>query len=1804
MRIDLGRFSFGLLISLHFLLPIGATAQELVPEKRFVISTDTDFPGGDIASIFDTTLEACQRACASNDKCEAFTFNQRNGSCFPKANAGAPEGFANALSGYVIKTDPAARAIAATRRAELSFISDEDVVRALEQASDIGTLRAVNGYSQDELVGFAQGGSIAAQGALVVLTDSAADWEDYAAFWLRKANGNSEYPNTGQAISAAVNAYLRADNKAKQHSILTTLATALEASGRGRDAVPALRLAQSLQQRDDTEAALERVIGLYGFHVADSEVQSDSPRPRICVNFSDNLAKSGVDYATYVQLPDAGMSVTTDGGQQLCIEGLTFGSRNTITLREGLPAADGQTLAKSIDVTQYVRDRKPGVRFAGRGYVLPRTGDASLPVETVNTEKLDLALYKVTDRNMLRALQNNYFGTPMGEYAEQDFSQTIGAEIWKGQGIVKQEVNVDITTRLPLAEALKGQPAGIYALRAAVPGVDPYDVAPSWQWFVVSDLGLTTLSGNDGLHVFVRSLGSTQALSGVSVQLLSMTNEVLATAVTDDQGYVRFDAALALGTAGHAPALIVAQQGDEDIAFLSLTDPEFDLSDRGVAGRESSPPVDVFLTTDRGAYRAGETIYATALTRDAEAKAIEGLPLTAILRRPDGVEYSRAQVADSGAGGHVFALPVAGSAPRGVWTLAVFADLDAPALKQQTVLVEDFLPERIDFSQDLGDAPIRLGDTPELSLDAKYLFGAPGADLAVDGEVLLRAATGLDAWPGYSFGRYDEPFSATQESFGDRTDDTGHAEITLNLPQATDPGRPLELRVTTRVAEGSGRPVERAVTKLLTPSSEMIGVKPAFDGVVAEGQDAVFSLIGIDAATKPTAMQVKWTVTRIETDYQWYQSGGNWSWEPVTRRDKIADGNAELADVAAQISTPVQWGQYELLVERVGGATAAATSVTFYAGWYAPADTSDSPDVLELSLDKPAYKSGDTATLRVVPKAAGTALVTVLSNHLIAMQAVEVKAGENLIPLPVTDEWGAGAYVTVSALRPMDVAAGHNPARAMGLTYASIDPGARALKATIETASEADPRGPMDVVVKVEGIAAGDTGYVTIAAVDQGILNLTGYTPPNPQGYYFGQRKLGVGIRDIYGRLIDAMNGAQGEVRSGGDAAAQARLQAPPPTEELVAYFSGPIAVDADGYARSSFDLPSFNGTVKVMAVAWSNKAVGQANADVLVRDPVVVTASLPRFLQPGDESRLLLEIVHAAGPSGTMGLSVTSDGLTLGTAPASFDLGEKAKATFSVPIKADALGNQTVEVNLTTPDGKVLKKALTIPVQNNDPAITHTSRFDLKKGQSFTFDANAFNGLLAGTARASMAVGPIARLNAPAILAQLDRYPYGCSEQITSKAMPLLYFDQVAAAMQIKGADDLKKRIEDAVSDVLTNQASNGSFGLWGPVENGGDMWLDAYVTDFLSRAKATGYAVPDRAFRNALDNLRNQVNYASDFEHGGEDLAYALMVLAREGAAAVGDLRYYADVKGDAFATPMAMAQMGAALASYGDQSRADAMFRRAGVALDAMASTDKEQVFRTDYGTNFRDTAAVLALALDAGSKAVDREKLTDRIATSRGLSTQEATWTLLAAKALIEGAGSDGISIDGSAVTGPLVRVLDSAAAPMVVKNDGADTTLTVTTYGVPTEPEPAGGNGYAITRSYFTMEGEPMTLEGLKAGTRFVTVLTVTPFGNGEGRLMVNDPLPAGLEIDNPNLVGSATEAMAALGLETEVAHSEFRQDRFLTAIDRYSKDAFKLGYVVRAISPGVFHQPAATVEDMYRPDLSARSDTGTVFITE
>ncbi|QBF29823.1 alpha-2-macroglobulin family protein [Thalassococcus sp. S3] len=1795
-----------------FLVPALA-AQNALPEGRYLVTRDVDFYGADLEALFDTDLSACIRACSANSACQAFTFNARSNACFPKSTVSDRTPYEGAVSAEKIATGPDLITAAPALAANLDFLPGGTMARAANEARDLGFRHPWSGQPLDALLQAARTraaagdptGAMRWTGIAVSLSDRSDLWLDYARYLMaiNPSSGQDRRRYRDRGLLATVNAYLRGTSGAARANALVTMAQTLEAQGRGRAMISALRLALTEAPRQDIETALDAAIAKHGFRVTATKVESDAAQPRICLEFSEPLVKAGVDYEPFVRLPSPDLTVEADGAQ-LCVDGVAHGARYQLTIRAGLPAESGETLHKDYPVTQYVRDRRPQVRFPGRSYVLPKTADAALPVETVNVTGLDLRLRRISDRNLLRAVQDGYFGRPLSQYQDQRFGAEIAENVWTGTAEITSELNRDMTTRLPLRAAIAGQPAGIYALTARVPGADPYDDPGATQWFVLSDLGLSSLQGNDGLHVNVRALSDAAPRAGVTVTLVSRANAVLGEVETGADGYALFAPGLVRGTGGAAPAMILAESGVEDIGFLSLTEPAFDLSDRGVQGRPSAGSIDVFLTTDRGAYRAGETIFATVLARDPQVKALGGVPLIAILNRPDGVEHAREVSVRDLAGGHVFSLPLSATVPRGTWRLQVKSDPDGPLLASQTLLVEDFLPERIDFDLSLPDAPLRAGDTPPLTISARYLFGAPGADLPIDGEVVLRPIRQSADWPGFLFGRYDAETRPLRTTFGgQRTGPDGQASVPVTLPLPETSDRPMEAQIIARLSEGSGRPVERNLTVPVQPAGPVIGLRPLFDDVVSEGGEAAFRMIGLSPDLTPQPMRVRWTLNRVETRYEWYQLYGNWNWEPTTRRTRIATGEVELDTTPLEISQPVEWGEYELVAERLDG-TYAETAMRFYAGWYAPADASSTPDTLELSLDKPSYRPGETAQLRIVPRHAGTALIQVVSDRLIERHAVEVEAGEALIPLDVTEEWGKGAYVSATVLRAMDVPAGQMPARSLGIAHAAIDPGDAALSVALSVPDNPRPRQDMRVRVSVSGGAEGEMAWVTLAAVDLGILNLTGFQSPDPQGHYFGQRQLGMEMRDVYGRLIDGMNGALGVVRSGGDAGSGMRRQSPPPTQNLMAVFSGPVEIGPEGETFINVPVSAFNGTVRLMSVAWSDTGVGQATTDVVLRDPVVVTASLPRVLAPGDSSRLRLELAHAEGPAGEMQVTLTApSALRFAQMQASVTLIEGGRATLDLPVEALEIGDHVMTATLTTPAGRTLSQKLTLPVRVNDPAVATTRRFSLGADETFTLDEEVFADLRAGTGSALISAGPLARFDAPGLLSQLDRYPYGCTEQVTSQAMPLLYLSSVAEASGLGTAPKVDAQIAETIAQILTRQASNGAFGLWRA--QSGEFWLDAYVGDFLSRARAQGHEMPDRAFRLAMDNLRNRVNFAPDFDRGGEDIAYALMVLAREGAASMGDLRYYADVKGDAFATPLAAAQLGAALASYGDQTRADRMFARA-VRLLLSDQDPDTPVWRADFGTSLRDAAGVLTLAAEAGSQVVDTTALSRRIAAQPGRrSTQEAAWSLLAAHALIDGPGAEGLEVNGAPVSSPFVRLLEAGMANgSYAVTSSRPTDITLTTIGVPLTPPGAGGTGFSIERSYFDLDGQPLDPAALGVGQRFVTVLEVVPFEETGARLIIDDPLPGGVEIDNPNLL-RAGDVRALDWLEpSRVEHAEFRSDRFVAAVDLRGSRTVRLAYVARAVTPGAYHHPAASVEDMYRPRFRARTATGRVVVTE
>ena len=288
-----------------------------------------------------------------------------------------------------------------------------------------------------------------------------------------------------------------------------------------------------------------------------------------------------------------------------------------------------ETLQKSADYNIYVRDRSPYVRFTGKAYVLPRTGQRGIPVVSVNTPSVKVKIHRIGDRNLIDTVLGSDFQRNIDRYDRRKLESEKGALAWEGELKIDSVLNADVTTAFPIDQAIGDLKPGVYVMTAEPEG-RPRDEdygQLATQWFVVSDLGLTAFSGNDGINVFLHSLATTEAKAGIEIRLIARNNEVLATRTTDAAGFARFEAGFARGEGGLSPAMLVAD-GKGDYAFLSLKGPAFDLTDRGVAGRAVAAGLDAFVYAERGVYRTGETVHLTTLLRDAQGVAVTGVPMT------------------------------------------------------------------------------------------------------------------------------------------------------------------------------------------------------------------------------------------------------------------------------------------------------------------------------------------------------------------------------------------------------------------------------------------------------------------------------------------------------------------------------------------------------------------------------------------------------------------------------------------------------------------------------------------------------------------------------------------------------------------------------------------------------------------------------------------------------------------------------------------------------------------------------------------------------------------------------------------------------------------------------------------------------------------------------------------------------------------------------------------------------------------------------------------------------------------------
>lgn len=1587
-----------------------------------------------------------------------------------------------------------------------------------------------------------------------------------------------------------------------------------------------------------------------GFAVWRNRIDTSKAEPMACVELTRPLdpAKS---YADFVLVsPDLGHSPAVSvKGSELCVAGVGFSDRR-VTLLKGLPAKGGETLAANADVDFVFGEKPPYVGFAGEGVILPREDADGIGIESVNVSRLKIEVWRVVDRNLVRKSISAPDPTGEGDYPSDygsDSADDEGRLVWKGEVAVNAAAGgVRATTVFPLGAVLKEMKPGAYVIKAkdasggrgdgaaAEDGYDPNPPAQARRWVVFTDMALSGYEGSEALDVVVRSLQSAKTLSGIRVALVARNGEDLAEAKTDAQGRVKFDRPLLEGTGAEDAKMVMAYGPQGDLAVLDLDRAPVDLSKQGIGGRTAGDTkgrttagaVDAYAYADRGIYRPGETVHINALLRDREVKAVKDRKGVIVVRRPSGVEFQRFAFdkTPTGSAGADVVLPK--SAPRGRWSAKVEIDgLETPA-GELTFSVEDFAPQRLAVTAVGQEAvPMKAAETRNIDVSARFLYGAAGAGLQTQGDARLRVDQNpFPQFEDYQWGDQREPF---EEQFLELsptvTDGEGRATIAISSELAGDTAQPLTAAFVASVFEPGGRPVRESLDLKVRTKPVYLGAKIDQGDAVGGGDPPIaISIIAADPAGRRIAANgVSYSLIAENWDYDWFQQDGRWQWRRTSRDVVVQRGNLNVtAGQPARIARKLGWGDYRLEMTGPGGARSV---IRFASGWGAPAKDVEAPDFVRVSAGTKDYAQGDTVEITLKPPYAGEAQVAVATDRLIDFKTVTVGKNGATVRLKTDGRWGGGAYVMVSVMQPRDPVAAPKPRRALGLVYVPLDPKSRRLDVAIDTPAKVDGKGELSVPITIKGAGFGGRARVTLAAVDEGILRLTRFESPDPVKWYFGKKALTLNYRDDYGRLLDPNLGAPANVNFGADGIGGEGLTTTP--IRTVALWSGVVETGMDGKATIKLPAPDFNGELRLMAVAWTDTAVGSASKPLTVREPVVTELNLPRFLAPGDKAFATLELHNLEGRVGQYIAQLTADGGLLAPFRKAYQLivGQRIaeKIPFDAPQRA---GIGKVGFKVSGP-GFATGRDYPIQTRLGWSAITRTTTTLQQPGAAYTPAPGLLAGLAAGDVTLQVSYSPFRGFDPAPIANALLRYPYGCTEQLVSAGYPLLYSGAIATDPKARRVSSVG--LNQAVGKLLDRQTLDGAFGLWRVGDGEADAWLGAYATDFLVEAQKAGAPVPPEALERALSAMRQisrpegwaSVSYRLEYPEwwaGSPEAskkattamrsrasAYALYVLAKGGKGDLARLRWWHDVQMKSESSPLAKAQVGAGLAMMGDRARARSALRQAVRSLGYREESDW-------YQSPLRDLSAVVALAYEAGEPDLARSlqgRLENAIKDPDALNTQEQARLLQAAHRMMAAAGTMRIEATGArplspAGGAPRWAVGKLAEARFVNAGKGA-LWRTVTVTGTPVAAPAAEQNGISLSKRLVGFDGGSVDVGSLIQGQRVIVVVSGRSSQARSMALVVDDPLPAGFEIET---VLGPDDAQSGpfkfLGTLSSADVQEARDDRYVAALDLAGRSDFAFAYVARAVTAGDFLLPGAQAKDMYRPSLNARTGAGRTVI--
>ena len=1554
--------------------------------------------------------------------------------------------------------------------------------------------------------------------------------------------------------------------------------------------------------------------------------------------------------------------------------GFEVGKTYQIGLAAGTRGLLGGSLKDAFQQAVSFAEEDPSITFASgnKALYLDALGARNLGLRINKVGKVKVTIAKVYANNIQQLMRGEQqYGSPEYEEGQRESSTDENGDYIDrsyryydletlGNVISQRTVSVDGLPKeaglrllnLDLKELeFQGPLKGLYVVKVEDTEHQYLQVS---KLVAVTDMGLIVKQGaTGGTLVFANSIRTAQPIGGVLVSLVSSNNQVIGSATTDQAGVAQFDSAASMKR--FKLGLVTAAK-DADFTFLDLTKSQVETSRFEVGGLMSNAAhYQAFLYGDRDLYRPGDTVRTNAVVRtDGWKTPPAGLPMKIRLLLPTGKEYSSLQQKLSAAGAFEsrFILPPA--IMTGLYTMEVLTGNDV-LLTSRQISVEEFIPDRMKVTVAAAPAALRPGQSVTASLTAVNLFGPPAPDRKYEVEFSLKQKSfNPKGYDDYSFainsgqrrkttGRGDDGNAETalgtrfEKALREgRTDAAGHGAAVYEVPDFADLGTLAGAAFAT-VFDETGRPVNRLATFEVQTQATMFGIQNLPD-LVNTRQALPLRLLALTPAGAPTSAPAQVRVVRLLWETVLERQGGRYVYNSQQREETVLSQNLTVGNGTALNYTPLNSGEYEVRVNRPGALPYVMQR--FYAYGYGDTQANSfevsNEGAVTIEADKAQYAPGETANLLLKTPFAGRILVTVERDHVLDHFYVNTDQKSARVKIPITAAHVPNVYVTATAIRaitdhglPLTVARGFVP-------LAVARPEARLALAL------AAPSTSRSHTYQTVEVTTAPGAQVTLAIVDEGILQRKGYATPDPYGYFYQKRALEVSAYDVYPFLLPEL----GSSSTGGDAGDLARRTSPVPSRrvQLVAEWSGVLTADASGKVRYRVRVPQFSGALRIMAVAYKDDAFNSAESTMKVADPVVISTALPRFLSPGDTIDVPVTLTNTTnqliavkvnkqltGPlvsaerlterNGVDGISVKGrvEEETVSLRP-----NAENKVVFRVAAQ-QAIGNASVKILAVGLKGvaETFTETIEIPVRPAAPLEKRNGSGVVAGGA--TVPLNLTNDFLPASQRSQLVLSRSPLTEFSKDLRYLLQYPYGCLEQTVSAAFPQLYYGDLAATLQQKtGAAAKNQRynpnynVQEAVRKIESMQLYNGSLSYW-PGGDYDNWWATAYAAHFLLEARQAGFAVNKTTLDKVLGYMQFRLkkretepyryfdvnNIAREKTIAKKEIAYSLYVLALAGRQDAVALNYYranrAELAQDSkFLLACTQGILGNQRqfrellpAQFGGETAAgralDGSFyspiRDEGVVLNALLATDP---------TN----PQVLVLA----------RQLSRQVKQAAYLNTQETAFALLAlgkiarqnAKSTATGAlFSDGKSI--GSFTGQDFTVGNVANHNLSLRAAGRGNLYYFwEASGIsPTTPVREEDSYLKVRRQFLTRDGRPLGAPTFAQNDLVVVKITIqTANAAGEVKnVAITDLLPAGLEIENPR-IGAVREIDWAKDAATP-DYLDVRDDRLnlFTTATGAPKSFY---YMARAVSKGTFKLGPVSADAMYNGEYHSYNGAGVV----